>query len=410
MATPTSDKDVFSFEEFLGLRNTVSEESLDPADLVKAVNVDVTDAKKLRRRAGYGAPVFGLSAHSLWSDGNVALFVSGSNLYSLNPDYSTLIVRSGLTPGRRMYYAPMADRVYFSNGAEKGVASPAGVRTWGLSHPVAQPTATAIGGTLPAGTYQFAVTFLRDDGQESGTGRAGTVVLNEAGGIRFDLIPVSSDPSVIAKRLYVSPMNGDLLYEQMVLEAAQETATLISARSGTLTLATQFLSAPPAGQHLASFAGRILLVVGSRLYASEPYAPELFDHRRVYSFGGQITLVAPVEDGVYLGTEGQIVWLPGKDPAAWVYQPCASYGAIAGTLAYGDAKDVVEGAKGPAAYFASADGICVGLNGGTFRNLTGERFNYPVTLEGAGLVRKSRGSVQYLATLRGTAVGGNTAF
>lgn len=409
MATPTDDKDVFPFEEFLGLRNTVAEQDLDASDLVVARNVDVTDAKKVRRRAGFGEPVYGTSSHSLWSDGNIALFVSGGALHRLNPDYTTGSL-APVSAAPVMYYASVAGRAYFSNGVDSGVVTPGGVRTWGIARPFAQPTASVIGGTLPAGTYQFAVTYLRDDGQESGTGLAGSLTLAAAGGIEFSLIPISPDPSVVGKRLYVSPPNGDLLYEQMFLAADEETATLVSYRAGTLALATQFLSAPPPGEHLAYFAGRVLLARSNWLYPSEPFAPELFDLRRTYSFTGRITLVAPVDDGVYLGTEGQIVWLPGKDPEKWEYLPRAAYGAIAGTLAYGDAEDVAEGATGPAVYFASTEGVCVGLNGGVFRNLTGERFNYPVTSVGAGLVRKSRGSVQYLATLKGAAVAGNTAF
>jgi hypothetical protein len=254
------------------------------------------------------------------------------------------------------------------------------------------------------------VTYLRDNGQESGTGRAGVVELTETGGIRFDLIPVPTDPSVVSKRLYVSPTNGDLLYQRMDLDTDEETATYVMTVGGTLALTTQFLSAPPPGEHLAAFAGRILMAVGSRLHVSEPYAHELFDPRRVYPFTSRITLVAPVEDGVYLGTESQIVWLPGKDPAAWDFRPVAAVGVIPGTLAYGDASDLGGEATGPAAFFASTDGVYVGLNSGAVRNLTADRFAYPAQQVGAGLVRKSRGSTQYLATLKGAAVNGNTAY
>src|SRR5712671_5137923 len=44
MATTNEDKDVYTFEKFLGLRNTVGEESFEPGDLSIALNVDQTDA------------------------------------------------------------------------------------------------------------------------------------------------------------------------------------------------------------------------------------------------------------------------------------------------------------------------------------------------------------------------------
>jgi hypothetical protein len=407
--TASQDKDVFAFEEFAGLRNTVDVENFEPGDLHTALNVDVTDAKKLRRRRGYGAPVFGTAAHSLWSDGDNALFMSAGSLYRLNADLTTTALRSGLGTAR-MQYAAIGGRVYFSNGSASGVVDSATARSWGIPMVTIQPVSAAIGGLLPAGRYQYALTFVRDDGQESGTGMASTIDLSADGGIQFSLIPVPTDTSIAEKRLYVSPPDGDRMYLQMVLPPSTEEATLTDYRHGTVALATQFLSAPPPADMLAYFNGHILVASGSRLYPSEPYAPELFDWRRAQPFASRITLVAPVEDGVYLGTEGQIIFLAGKDPASWVFQPKFSYGVIPGTLAYGDAADLGGEMKGPAAMFATADGIVAGLNGGTIVNLTSDRFRYPVTKLGAGIVRGSDGVTQYVATLQGAGTTDNTAF
>jgi len=253
------------------------------------------------------------------------------------------------------------------------------------------------------------VTHVRDDGQESGAGIASTIDLSIAGGIRFDLIPVPTDPTISSKRLYLSPPDGDRMYLQMVLTPDSEEASVVDYRHGTVALATQFLTAPPAGTILAYFNGHVLVASGSRLYPSEPYALELFDYRRAQPFGSPITLVAPVTDGVYLGTEGQIIYLAGKDPATWVFQPKFSVGAIPGTLAYTDAANVDEGQTGLAAIFATADGICAGLSGGSIRDLTNDRFRYPVTKVGAAMVRGSDGIVQYVATLKGAGTVNNTA-
>jgi len=110
-----------------------------------------------------------------------------------------------------------------------------------------------------------------------------------------------------------------------------------------------------------------------------------------------------------LGTGYEIGWAGGKDPAKWEYVIRADYGAIPGTLAYIAAEDVGE-QSGLAAMFATAQGLCAGFDGGSFVNLTQERFNYPVTSAGAGVVRNQGGAVQYVVTLQGDPGDANTAF
>jgi hypothetical protein len=410
VATNNEDKDVFAFEQFRGLRNTVGAESFEAGDLEAALNVDITDALRVRRRKGYGATAITTSHHSLWSNGVIALAVSGSTLVEILPDLTSRVVRTGLTVGLRMHYASIGTRVFYSNNVETGVFEDGVSRSWGVQWPTRLPLASVIGGSLPAGLYQYVLTYLREDGQESGVGLAGVIELTGISGIRFYDIPVSPDAGVSFKRLYVSPVNGDALFALMTLPNSAVEATYTIERTGALPLGTQFLSPALPGTDLAEFAGYILMARGNVLYRSEPFAPELFDLRKGLPFAGRITLVAPVDDGVYLGTESEVIWLSGRKPAEWLGVQRLNYGVIPGTLAQGLAEDIAEGQQGPAALFATTNGICAGLNGGSVLNLTGDRFNYPVMDEGAAVVRDLGGSVQYLVTLRGTERPGNTAF
>jgi len=410
VATSNEDKDVFAFEQFRGLRNTVGAESFEPGDLEAALNVDITDALRVRRRKGYAVTAVVSAHHSFWSNGVIALAVSGTSLVEVMPDLTTRVVRSGLTSGRRMHYAIMGSRVFYSNGVETGVFEDGVSRTWGIEVPVKLPLSEVIGGSLPAGLYQYAMTYLRSDGQESGAGRAGFIELASSGGVHFYDVPVSADPGVAFKRLYVSPVNGDALFLLMTLPNAATDATYTVERTGALPLSTQFLTPALPGVHLSEFAGHILLARGSTLYRSEALAPELFDLRKGSPFTARITLVAPVDDGVYLGTESGVSWLAGRKPAEWDAKKRLDYGAIPGTLAFAPAEDISEGQQGPVALFATEKGICAGFNGGSILNLTGDRFNYPVMDEGAAVVRDSGGSVQYVLTLRGTERAANTAF
>lgn len=403
------DKDVATFSQFKGLRNTVGPESFEIGDLEAALNVDVTDELRVRRRRGYGAFVAG-AYHSLFANGEVMVAVTGTSLVRITPEGVSSTLRTGLTSGARLAYSAVGDRIYYSNRTQTGCVQAGVHRSWGLDIPTSQPTASVVGGSMQPGTYQYALTYVRDDGQESGTGLAGSVTLRSRGGIRFDAIPVSADPTVTAKRLYISPPDGDAMYYALGLHASDTSATVYSARDGTMILATQFKGPPPAGTCLAHYNGHALVAVGNRLYFSEPYAPELFDLRRGYRFSSPITLVAPVDDGLYLGIETEVIFLEGRDVTELVYRPRCDYGAILGTLAYCSADDINKNTQGRAAVFATTQGVCAGFNGGQIVNLTQERFNYPVTKRGAAVVRNYGGSVQYLVVLEGTSTAGNTAF
>ena len=396
-----------TFKEFDGLRNTTAPERLSPADLQVAVNVDIDDSKRITRRTGRTSRLAG-GMHSLWSDGAICLAVQGTTLCRINAEgastYSKSVLRTGLTAGARMSFWSVAGVVYYANGFEKGVIQGGRHRSWGLDWPSGQPVASPIGGGLPAGRYQYALTFLREDGQESGTGLAGTIDLTEPGGIRFSSIPVSADPTVRQKALYLTATNGEILYRALVIDNADVAARYEgNALDLKMTLKTQFGMPPPAGHLVGYYRGHMLVAEGAALWNSEPYRHELFMLRKAFRvFPSDINLVAPVEDGVFIGAD-KTYFLSGASPDKWTLTTVAGYPAIPGTMSYVPAEggEVGEGLPGRAIYWASPRGHCMGTNGGTFRNLTEARYSYPGAQRGAGIVRPLKGMHQYLAVLEG---------
>jgi hypothetical protein len=408
-----SDKDVVAIDKFLGLRNNVRSEAFDLGDLEAAPNMDLDDAGKLRRRKGYSAAIFAGSYHSLFASAEVMVACTGTTLRRLMPDNvpnpSSAALRTGLTGGR-IAYASLGARIYYSDGTYTGCVDGGAARSWGLDPPSAQPVATVSGGSLPAGAYQYAVTYARSDGQESGTGVAGRVQLTAVGGIQFSAVPVSSDPDVVTKNLYISPVNGDKMYRVQVLPAAATTASYYVEVMGRKPLETQFLQPPPAGQIIFEYHGRIYVVRGRRIHHTEVYAPELLDMRRGFTMPGSIVAAFAVSDGVWVWTGTEGVFLPGDDPTKFEYKPKVKYGAISGTVAYGNAENIDNAMEGVAALVATSQGVVACLNGGTMKNLTKDRFAYPVTQQGAGVVRDYGGMNQYLLVLEGSTTAGNTAF
>lgn len=404
------------FTKFAGKRNDISPENFAPSDLEEGLNVDIDsvmgglstrDGQTLRNAGAY---------HSLWSKDDVCLIASGTQLKNVRTlgagSYALDVLRSDLTAGARLSYWMVNGQVYYCNGHETGVVKRGANRTFGLAQPTGQPVAAPIGGGLPAGRYQYAVTYLRDDGQESGTGLAGTIDLGNpltpagpsafASGIGFSMIPVSADPTVIAKAIYITPTNGEVLYRAMVISAAATTAQYRNAGYDLrLPLNTQFGRPVPVGHMVAWYRGRMLMAQGSVIWYSLPYRYEMFMLRKAFlPFEADINLLAPVEDGVFVGAD-KTYFLQGLAPETFQSRVVAGYPAIPGTLAYEQGDYLGDGVAGRAAYWASPRGHCVGTNGGSFKNITESRFSYPIGQRGAGIVRQVRGNNQYLAVLEG---------
>lgn len=406
------DEDLREHREFTGLRNNVTSAGFDLGDLEAGMNVDINDRGFLLRRKGYSAVVVAGVDRDLWASGVVCLGVGANALKQIMPDWSTIVLRTGLTAGRPLTYTAIGARAYYANGVESGVVENGQHRSWGLEPPTPPATATA-GGSLRAGRYQYTMTYLRSDGQESGAPRA-TVVELTAVASGFELtLPVSTDPGVTHKVVYVSDRDGETLFRYAVLDTAETTFAVREERPGTVALATQFLVSPNilgAIEHIAYANGRMLVSVGNRLYCSEPYAPELFDPRKSWPFLDAISMVTPLEDGTWLGTKSEVIWLPNAEPEKWQFMSKAPYGVIPGTAYLDTAATIGDGSgKGPAVYFATSQGLCAGMNGGQMVNFTEGRFQYPMQPRGAGIVRRHRGMVQYLTTLRGAEVAGNVA-
>ena len=136
------------FQQFDGLRNTISPERLAPNELALAINVDLDDAKQVRRRRGFTLKSAG-SYHSLFTGPNHTYVVRAGVLGHITPDYAfhSLGITVGDAP---MAYVDVGPDVYFSSATNSGHILPQqSVVPWGASpsaniwiSPVVNPTDT----------------------------------------------------------------------------------------------------------------------------------------------------------------------------------------------------------------------------------------------------------------------------
>lgn len=393
---PQRDRDVVTYEAFRGLRNDVSPERFEQGDLAVATNIDLDKSGRIARRAGYTSKVAG-ATHSLWADDlqDVCMFVQAGVLRRLAQDYTSSAVLALQNSTDPISYVRVSDRVYFSNGQDIGIYENGQARGWGIPVP-ALPGVSATVGDMPAGEYQFTMTLLRADGQESGAPLAGLIALPAGSGLTFTL-PAAPD-DVVAKTLYLSPPNGEVMMVAATVDAATTTITYASDPSLlSAPLLTQFFAPPPAGQLLAYYRGRMFVAVGDTLYMSEPFAHELFDARRYLQLDGRITLLAPMVDkdaagnglgsGFFVGTDRSCGILAGNNAEDFQYVPKVEYGAVPGAVDYVDGA-LFRSAETTARVlpmWLTTQGLCVGLPDLTIGNLTRSKYGFPAAGRGAAL-------------------------
>ena len=384
-----------AYAAFTGLRNTISHERLSVTELAAADNVDLDSSGRLARRDGYTSVLDG-TYHSLWADdeGQDCFFVGGTTLNRLNANYSATALAT-LTGTGRVSYCKVNDLVFYTNGEDAGVVDTGTARGWGLPVP-GLPAAAATVGTLPPGTYQFVVTQLREDGQESGAGLAGAIELTATGnGIIFTL--PSADDEASYQAVYLSPPNEAVMYLAATVAAGEASVTCTGVGDGSLPLMTQFLSPAPAGQLTAFYRGRMYVAVGDTLFASSPLGYELFDLREYVQLDGRITMLAPMTDkemgdtsrnsGFFIGTDKTCGVLVGSGPADFQYVPKTRYGAIEGALAFVDGSAFADAATGErdVPVWLTEQGICAGLPNMEVRNLTRTRYTFTASGLGAAV-------------------------
>jgi hypothetical protein len=394
----------YQLDAFSGVRNDVSPERFDSphrktgmTDLLTGTNIELDETGKPYRRLGTTA-IDATSTHSLWANDELAYMVRGGTMRQLNPDMS--ITDLGIpVSGNKVSYRRVGNDVFFSDQLTTGVVGTNGYRPWGIVTPAA-PIVTLGAGDLRPGNYLIAITYVRRDGAESGSSPFHMYTLAAYGGFAVTL-PISTDPLVNQVRIYLSDGNGELPYKVATLTNSGSTANIVALpQDRDLPLRTNLCGPPPAGQIVGYYKGHTFVAEGAFLWYSLPYQYELF-HRATgfMGFTSPIKTFSAVTDGIYIGTEDDVSFLRGDDPAQFSREVKAPYGAVLGTECelppyyFDDGKNPT-----PVQLFMTTHGLCVGLDGGQFINLTGGRYVLPDGVATGASLLKVRGESPQLVT------------
>lgn len=390
---------MLTFRTFQGINNVQPDERLVPdrggSALRTATNVDIGLTGELLRRQGW-SEVAATCHKNLWqADGFRLATVDGNDLVALDDADAQTVVQAALGPSR-VWYCNLPDgRTTWSNGLINGITDGTTTTSWGVPIPASLGTPTSVSGDLDPGDYQYQLTHERlSDGRESGPLYSNPVTL--AGGIVLAGVPVLAGHRT---NVYLTGLNGSSAYYAGTTTTG---AFSFTGRNELLTrpCRTEYLEPAPAGTVTAFWRGRVLVAVGSVLYASLPSQWELFDIRRDFKqFSAPITLIQPVDGGLFVGTEKELAFLAGTEFDKLIYTRKVEGRTVlgSGVSVRGELLQQNEGAGLGTGMVCIADRVLVaGFSDGQVVRMTEGRYETGVT-EVAAVFRMRDRIPQYIA-------------
>lgn len=184
---------------------------------------------------------------------------------------------------------------------------------------------------------------------------------------------------------------------QWVSPVVRPTETLGAIRGKQLT-------APPNATSMEAYKGRIYLANGRVLWATEMYLYDLVDKTKNFMmFEADITMIAAVDDGMYVGTTEELLFIAGTLNEGFKLTHIIASGVVAGSAVLVPySKAIPQARSGPVPegsgpMFMTSAGIIVGMNGGNAFNLTQDHMVFPDAVGAAALYREDQGANSYVA-------------
>ena len=169
----------------------------------------------------------------------------------------------------------------------------------------------------------------------------------------------------------------------------------------------KFIAAPPMATSLTYWNGRIYLANGNTVWATELYLYNYVDQTKNFlQFESEVTMLATVTDGLYVGTADHVWFLSG--PFNEMKRiPIMSYGVMPRSSVEVPAElikpQINQDPQSPirnAVLFLTKTGLCAGFDGGIIYNLTQAEVLFPDAISAAPMFRRQDGVNSYVVTTR----------
>lgn len=386
---------MLTFEKFSGINNVQPEHRLGDTDLAVALDVDIGLSGELSRRSGFTA-VSDLCHKNLHQAQGYMLATVNGDLTAIHPDGARSVVAQSLGV-ERVWYCNLPDgRTTYTNGLIHGVTD--GLTGFDRSVP-APDSLGAPGmafGALYPGQYRYHLTHVRLNDRLEGPAISSEPITISQGGLHLGGLPQIDGYAV---NVYLSGQDGEGAYLAGSATGAEFDYT---GNNAALVLPCRTLGAQPfpVGTITAFWRGRVLVAQGDVLWASRSAMPHLSDWRDFKPMGAAITVVQPVDDGVYVGTAKDLIFLAGTTWDQLAYVPTQRGPVVpgSGVTAPGDRIKLGDGTGNGTAMLCIAGGeIVAGFGSGQTTSLTVGRYRTMATEVRAAFREVEGGIPQYLA-------------
>ena len=388
---------MLTFEKFSGINNILPAHRLSADALTAALNVDIGMTGDIKRRAGFTELLATCHKNLHQAAGFVLATVDGGDLIAMDGAGGARVMLYPSLGTSRVWYCNLPDgRTTFSNGLINGITDGVSATTWGVPIPESLGSPTPVAGDLFPGDYVYSLTHVRlSDGLE-GAPLASAPVTIPDGGILLTGLPLLDGHKT---NIYLTSHNGEGAY---LAGSTLFAAFSYLGKNDALVLPcrTENMQPAPAGTVTAFWRGRALVAVGPVLYASKTNGWESFDFRRDFKqFSADITMIQPVDDGLYIGTAHELAFLGGIefDKLAYVQKVKGPVVLGSGVAVPGELVQMGQGVGQGAAMVCIAAGVLVtGFNGGNIIRMTEGRYATDVT-EVSAMFWQVNGIPQYVA-------------
>lgn len=389
-------------DRFRGVNNRLPPDRLRPLGdreagvfVPDAVNVDLTDAGTFQRRPGATRVGDDTNCRGLFSAGEHGYYATGDQLKMLDPGGSSRQIATLPSSYTPVAFTKTPRGVVMSDNYGLHLLRGPNISPLAPPAPLSVPTPIVVAdaGGLEAGAYGFLFMAVDADGVRSRP-TFPTYVQTQAGAA-VSVVLQAHDLDLL---VFVSAPNGEVFYHQGTIPAGQTSFAVTRHQPAGEPFVYRVLERTPPGGVMGYFKGRLLSASGPMLYYSEPFSLGLYrPDRNFISFDEPVTLLASIDEGLWVCTTRDTFFLAGDDVAKAPVRQEASFGATPGTLAQvPQSQDWMWATpRGP-----------VRTKGAQLSLLQDEQIAYAPAESGAALVREENGLRSFVTVLAGAAPAG----
>lgn len=389
---------------FQGLNNVLPPERTPNTHLKVAENIDLDKSGGIHKRPGYSLKLSG-SFHSLWGENNNFLAVKDNSLVRIKEDFTTSEIAPYAGHERVSYTSiEWSDDIFYVSKSAHGHIRGDKVSPIGYVPPTPPTLSEVTGnGQMTSGRYQVSLTYIDENGEESGARVSQVIDILGGSDIHVTNITSSSEDLITGINIYCSMPNGDILYKVGSTSNTSGTFIISGVHSQGVTPLKSFNMSPaPYGDIIRYYKGRLWIADGKTLWFSSPFSFKWFNLQTdFFQFESKITELMAVENGLWVGTEAGLFYMGGKTPDDMKLDLIEPLKVVAGTgeRIVGSYLFIENTPIGYKWLVTTNKGILVCFNNGIALNLTETNVVFPEADSGVSSFLQIGGINRYLTLL-----------